>query len=76
VVQEFWNLIGPIAESDAISTIDDVSAAMSEELVGRLDTLDEVFWESAEELAQLVPMAYGPAPSVTETDTPEQPDQP
>lgn len=64
-VREFWQLVGPIAESDEVSTIDDVYAAIDADLSGHLQRLDETFWEVATELLQLIPRAFGPAPSVT-----------
>lgn len=64
VVDEFWNRIGPIAESDAVSTIDDVYVIVtSEGLSAWLGEIDEKFWDVAEELVMRVPLAFGPAPS-------------
>lgn len=67
VLREFWRLIGPIAESDEISTMDDVYRAISGELSTRIDDLDERFWEAAEELTRRVPITYGPAASASST---------
>lgn len=63
VLKEFWELVGPIARSDEVSTIDDVHRALAGESSSRLDDIDERFWEVAEELTRLVPVAYGPADS-------------
>lgn len=65
VLHEFWSVVGPIAESDAISTIDDVYQAISGDLSTRLDELDERFWVAAEELTRRVPITYGPAASAS-----------
>lgn len=62
VVRDFWNLVGPIAESEDVTTIDEVYAAVTGHS-DRLDELDEAFWDTATELARLVPLAFGPAPS-------------
>lgn len=63
IVSEFWSLVGPIAESDEVTTMDDVYAGISDELSDRIGELDEQFWDAAEELIQLVPLFYGPAKS-------------
>lgn len=63
LLHEFWRLVGPIAESDDVSTIDDVYRAISGDLSDRVNALDEQFWATAEELIKLVPLRYGPAES-------------
>ena len=63
LLREFWSLVGPIAESDEVSTIDDVYRAITGELSHRVNALDERFWSTAEELTKLVPLRYGPAKS-------------
>lgn len=66
VLREFWELLGPIAESDDVSTMDEVYAAVvARDLSTGLDALDERFWDAAEELITLVPLAFGPARSAT-----------
>ena len=62
-VSEFWRLVGPIAESDEVTTMDDLYAGIPDELSGRIDELDKQFWDAVEELIQLVPLFYGPAKS-------------
>lgn len=62
-VEEFWSLLGPITESAEVTTMDDVYAALSDETTGRLNDIDEAFWDSATELTRLVPLTFGPAPS-------------
>ncbi|MFF2273321.1 DUF4375 domain-containing protein [Agromyces sp. NPDC058136] len=76
VLREFWGHLAPIAESDDVSTIDDVYAAISSaDLSARIDELDERFWEAAEELISLVPRTFGPAPSaIEEHEAPEAPE--
>jgi Domain of unknown function (DUF4375) len=65
VVLDFWQIVGPIAESADVSTIDDVWAAIIKAGHStRLDKLDEAFWDAAPELTRLVPLHFGPAPSV------------
>lgn len=63
VVCAFWRLVGPIARSDAVNTIDDVYKAIDGERSERIEELDEAFWEAAEELVKRVPEYFGPAPS-------------
>lgn len=64
VLREFWGHLEPIAESEGVSTIDEVFAAISSaDLSARIDELDERFWDAAEELIVRVPIAFGPAPS-------------
>jgi hypothetical protein len=63
VVTEFWRLVGPIAKSEEVNSIDDVYRAVSGELSERIEELDEQFWEAAEELVKRVPEFFGPAPS-------------
>lgn len=65
VLHEFWRVVGPIAESDDVSTIDDVYRAISGELSAQLTTIDERFWDVAEELIKRVPLTYGPATSAS-----------
>ena len=62
-LREFWSVVGPIAESDEVSTMDDVYASISPELATRLDEIDERFWDAADELTTRVPRSYGPAAS-------------
>lgn len=63
VVTAFWRLVGPIAQSDEVNTIDDVYRAVAGDLSEQIEELDEQFWEAAEELVQRVPQYFGPAPS-------------
>lgn len=63
VVTEFWRLVGPIARSDEVHSIDDVYRAVAGALSERIEELDEQFWEAAEELVKRVPAFFGPAPS-------------
>lgn len=63
VLTEFWRLVGPIAQSEAVNTIDDVYRAVAGELSEQIEELDEKFWEAAEELVKRVPEFFGPAPS-------------
>jgi len=63
VVRDFWDLVGPIAESDDVTTMDEVYAAVTGERSDRLQEIDEEFWDAALELTRLVPLAFGPAPS-------------
>lgn len=63
VLGRFWSLVSPLAESDDISTMDELYRAIPDELSTRLDELDELFWDVAEELIQRVPVTYGPATS-------------
>jgi hypothetical protein len=66
VVRDFWHIVAPIAESTDVNTIDDMWAAINEAgHPSRLDELDEAFWDSAPELTRLVPLHFGPAPTVT-----------
>ncbi len=65
VLDEFLEVVQPIAASDEVTTIDDVYRRIQElGLSDRVDELDESFWEAAEELITRVPRAFGPAPSV------------
>lgn len=63
VVRTFWEFVGPIAESAEVTTMDDVYAAIARGDSGRLDNIDEEFWEAALELTRRVPLTFGPAPS-------------
>lgn len=63
VVSAFWRLVGPIARSDEVNSIDDVYRAVAGELSEQIEELDEQFWEAAEELVKRVPAFFGPAPS-------------
>lgn len=65
VVHEFWDVVGPIAASDEISTMDDVYRAVSSGPIDLLDGVDERFWDAAEELITRIPLTYGPAKSAT-----------
>lgn len=65
VVTEFWRLVGPIAQSEEVNSIDDVYRAVAGELSERIEALDEQFWEAAEELVKRVPEFFGPAPSAS-----------
>lgn len=65
VVTEFWRLVGPIAQSEEVNTIDDVYRAVAGELSEQIEELDEKFWEVAEELVKQVPAFFGPAPSAS-----------
>ncbi|GAB2830593.1 DUF4375 domain-containing protein [Comamonas piscis] len=65
VVAQFWRLVGPIARSEEVSTIDDVYRAVAGELSEQIEELDEQFWEAAEELVKRVPAFFGPAPSAS-----------
>lgn len=65
VLDEFLELVEPIAASGEVTTIDDVYRRIAElGLSDRVDEVDEAFWEAAEELITRVPRAFGPAPSV------------
>jgi len=59
----FWDLVGPIAVSDDVNTVDDVHRALAHDHDGQADVLDGEFWDAADELTVLVTQAYGPAPS-------------
>ncbi|UPL15476.1 DMP19 family protein [Microbacterium galbinum] len=72
-LQEFWDLIRPITESEDVSTIDDVYRAVAGELAPRVDEIDEGFWDAAEELTLRVPLTYGPARSALESPAAESP---
>lgn len=63
VIRDFWQLIGPISESDEVTAMDDVYAAVPDVLSDRLNELDETFCDAATELTRLIPLAFGPAPS-------------
>jgi len=63
VVTEFWRLVGPIAQSEEVHSIDDVYRAVAGALSDQIEALDEQFWEAAEELVKRVPAVFGPAPS-------------
>ncbi|WP_162450994.1 DMP19 family protein [Phytoactinopolyspora mesophila] len=64
VVREFWKIVGPIAESEGVNTMNDVYTAITgADLSPRLDEFDEAFWDAAPELTRLVPLHFGPAPS-------------
>ena len=63
VVTAFGRLVGPMAQSDEVNTIDDVYRAVAGDLSEQIEELDEQFWEAAEELVQRVPQYFGPAPS-------------
>ncbi len=63
VLTEFWRLVGPIAQSEEVNTIDDVYRAVAGDLSEQIEALDEQFWEAAEELVKRVPAFFGPAPS-------------
>ena len=63
VATEFWRLVGPIAQSEEVNSIDDVYRAVAGALSERIEELDEQFWEAAEELVKRVPAFFGPAPS-------------
>ena len=65
VVSAFWRLVGPIAQSDEVNTIDDVYRAVADGLSEQIEALDEQFWEAAEELVKRVPEFFGPAPSAS-----------
>lgn len=65
VVAQFWRLVGPIARSEEVNSIDDVYRAVAGELSERIEELDEQFWEAAEELVKRVPAFFGPAPSAS-----------